>query len=362
MSLLLFIIILVVLVWVHELGHLSAAKLLGIKVEEFNVGFPPRIVSFWWGETRYSLNWLLLGGYVSIYGETDDPEVAADPRSFVSKPRPAQAAVIVAGIIFNILFAWLVLTGGYIHGLPSSVVHDGWGQVTDAKATVVTVLPGSPAAAAGIESGDTVIAVETAAAQAPAGADASTVHDFLTSHAADSIALRLMRQGVEKDFIVKAAEGVVAGRKALGVELDDVGTLALPPQLAVLQAAVVSKNILVAEASALGGLVKGYAEGQGSLSDVSGPIGIVSVGSQLVSQGFGSTVTIIALISINLALINILPIPGLDGGRLLFIVIESIIRRPLSRRLSTALTLAGMALIVLLMLIVSANDIAKLIG
>lgn len=368
MSILFFIVILVVLVWVHELGHFSAAKLFGIKVDEFAIGFPPRLLTVQWGETRYSFNLLLLGGYVSISGEQAAEGERLHPRSFAAKPRPVQAAVIVAGILFNLLFAWLVLTGGYIHGLQSAREHDGYGTVTNARPTVVSILPGSPAQAAGVAAGDVITELQTGKGDTldlttlNTDQQAGVAHDFLVAHADESIAVRVMRQGAEKDFILKAASGVVPGRKVLGVELDDIGILKLSPPVAALQAGVVAKNLLEAEAAGLRDLVGGFFAGQGDLSQVSGPIGIVTVGSQLVSQGFGSTVSIIAIISINLALINVIPIPGLDGGRLLFIIIESIIRRPLKARTATALTVVGFALIITLMLAVSAHDIAKLIG
>lgn len=365
MPFLIFIAILIVLVWVHELGHFSAAKLFGIRVDEFAIGFPPRLFTVQWGETRYSFNLILVGGYVSIHGES--AAEATDPRSFAGKTRPVQATVIVAGILFNVLFAWLVLAGGYMYGLQMGVEHQGFGTVTNAHPTIVSVLPGSPAEAAGIQPGDIITQVQTGTdkldlAALAANAQAQPVHDFLVAHEAQSIGLVVERGKVEKDFIIKAADGVVPGRKVLGVELDDVGILRLPPQTAVLQAGIVAKNILWAEAAGLRDLVVGLAHGGADLSQVSGPIGIVSVGSRLVSQGFDSTVTIIALISLNLALINVLPIPGLDGGRLLFIGIESVIRRSISPRWATGLTLAGFALLIALMLLVSVHDIAKLVG
>ncbi len=364
MALLYFIGILVVLVWVHELGHFSAAKLFGIRVDEFAIGFPPRLLTVQWGETRYSFNLLLVGGYVSIHGESGE---AHDPRAFTSKPRPIQAAVIVAGILFNVVFAWAVLAGGFMAGLQMGVEHQGFGTVTNARPTIVSVLPGSPAEASGIKPGDIVERIQTATdsfdlTTLNTDRQATMVHDFLVAHENQSIGLVVERQGEEKDFIVKAKEGIVEGRKVLGVELDDVGILRLPPHLAALQAGIVAKNILWAEAAGLGGLVKGLFAGGADLNQVSGPVGIVSIGSQLVSQGFSSTVTIIALISLNLALINVLPIPGLDGGRLLFIGIESVIRRPINQRLATGFTLVGFAALILLMLLVSVNDIAKLVG
>lgn len=362
MTLVIFILILIALVWVHELGHFVAAKILGIRVDEFAIGFPPRLVSIKIGETEYSLNWLLFGGYVSIHGE--DPSAhSSDPRGLSAKPRPLQALVVVAGIAMNLLFAWLLLSAGYMHGLQSEVDHYGWGNVSNAQPEVIDVLPGSPADKAGIESGDVVVSAETGAKDMlPANADADQVHDFLTAHAGASIALVVDRDGAQKDFIVKAQAGVVAGQEVIGVELDDVGILKLSPGLALLQGGLVAKEMIVAEAQGLGSLVAGIVHGAPDFSQVSGPIGIASAGSQAVAQGFDAIITITALISINLALINIIPIPGLDGGRLLFIIVESIIRRPISPRVATALTLAGFAFVILLMIAVSAHDIAKLVG
>jgi regulator of sigma E protease len=365
MSFIIFIAILVALVWVHELGHFSVAKLFGIRVDEFAIGFPPRLLTVKWGETRYSFNLILVGGYVSIHGENDSK--AEDPRSFAAKPRPVQAAVVVAGIISNVLFAWLILSAGYMAGLPSAIEHDGVGDVTNARPTIISVLPGSPAQKAGIEANDIVLSVETAREKRDlrtlnTDRQAVGVHDFLTTHQDDSIGLVVERRGEEKDFIVRAAEGLVDGRKVLGVQLEDMGVLRLPPHLALVQGAVVAKNILVEEAKALSGFFKNIFVGQADFAEVSGPIGIVNVGSQMVNQGWATIIFITALISINLALINVLPVPGLDGGRLLFIVIESIIRRPISPRLATGLTIAGFALVITLMVVISAHDIAKLVG
>ena len=128
MDLIVFILILAALILAHEFGHFSVAKLFGIKVEEFGIGFPPRLLKIKKGETLYSLNLLFFGGFVKIYGE-DANEGATDPRSFAHKPRLVQAAVIVAGVVMNLLFAWLALSVGYMVGLPTSAEHEGFGTV-----------------------------------------------------------------------------------------------------------------------------------------------------------------------------------------------------------------------------------------
>src|SRR6185312_5202342 len=145
---------------VHEFGHFSVAKWFGIKVHEFGVFFPPRIAAIKFGETEYSINWLPFGGFVKIFGENYD-EGKDDPRSFISKARWKQALVIVAGIVFNIIFAWLALSVGYMAGLPTATEHEGFGNVQGASPTVVAVLPNSPAQKAGLKEGDILEKVET---------------------------------------------------------------------------------------------------------------------------------------------------------------------------------------------------------
>src|SRR6185312_4731937 len=148
-----FILILVVLIIVHEFGHFIVAKLFRIRVDEFGIFFPPRLFAKKFGETEYSFNLLPLGGFVRIFGENYD-EGADEPRSFVRKARYKQALVLLAGIAFNLLFAWLVLSVGYMVGMPTPVDHIGFGQVTNTEVLVSNVIPNSPAEKAGLVPGD----------------------------------------------------------------------------------------------------------------------------------------------------------------------------------------------------------------
>lgn len=356
----------VALIVVHELGHFSVAKFFGIKVEEFGIGFPPRLLSFKKGETVYSLNLLFFGGFVKIFGE-DAQEGAEDPRSFAHKHRAIQGAVIVAGIVMNLLFAWLALSAGYIHGLPTSVDHEGFGIVQGAKVTVVAVVPNSPAQEVGILPEDTIEVLETGTAKLDVrtlntNMQAEVVRNFIADHGEESIVLTVVRAGDEKTFLAKPTAGVIDGRKAIGVQLDDVGILKLSPPLALLEGAILGYHMTLSTAQGLGTFFSQIARGAADFNTVAGPIGIAGIGANAVHDGFGAAVVLTALISINLALINVLPIPGLDGGRLLIIVIEGVIRRPISPRITTAITIAGFAALIFLMIVVSYHDIARLIG
>ena len=365
MALLIFIAILIGLIWVHELGHFSVAKFFKVRVDEFSIGFPPRLVSRAWGETRYTFGLLLVGGYVKIFGENPG-EGTGDPRALTSKNRGIQASVMLAGIAFNLAAAWLLLSAGYMSGLPAAASDHALGPVTDPKVIVSAVRPGSPAESAGMKPGDVIERVQTGAdaldaAALPSG-QADAVQAFIAEHQDESLVISIEREGEDKTVLAKPASDIVPGRKVIGIEFGDIGTLKLPPHLALAQGAVAFKNLTVATAQGLGAFFGQLFTGHADFSQVSGPIGIAGVGQSAVKEGFGAAAMVAALISINLALINLLPIPGLDGGRLLIIIIEAVIRRPVSARVTNALMLAGFAPIVLLMIAVSVHDIARLVG
>lgn len=366
MAILIFILILVALILVHEFGHFAVAKLSKIKVEEFGIFFPPRLFSIKKGETTYTFNSLPFGGFVRIFGENHN-ENAGDPRSFASKPRYIQAAVVVAGIVMNLLFAWFALSAGYMSGLPASVEQDKYGRIRDVEVTVVGVVPGSPAAQVGLLPNDAIKVVQTGSSELrvetlSTNRQAQAVQNFITDHQEESLVLMVVREGEEQVFLAKAAEGIVEGRKALGVQLDDIGVLQLPPHLALIEGGHLAYYMTVATAQGLFGFFSQIARGVADFSTVAGPIGIVNIGASAVEGGFAAAVMLTSLISINLAIINLLPIPGLDGGRLLIIAIEGVIRRPVSRKLTVALTVVGFALLITLMIAVSISDIARLVG
>lgn len=366
MSLLLFIALLIALIWIHELGHFSAAKFFGIRVSEFAIGFPPRLLRVKWGETEYTFNLLLIGGFVKIYGE-DPGEGKGDPRSMSSKNRGIQATVVAAGIVMNLLFAWLALSAGFMVGMPASADHDGFGVVTNSRPTIGAVLPGSPAEKAGIKPNDIVEVVQSGTASLDVRTlntdrQAQLVTNFIAEHQDESLVITVLRGEEEKTFLAKGVEGILEGRKAIGIQLGDVGILRLPPHLALAQGALTTKDMTVVTAQGLGAFFGSLFRGAANWADVSGPVGIATIGSQAVQNGFAAAVSLVALISINLALINVLPIPGLDGGRLFILAIETVIRRPLPVRFVTIATIAGFALVLALIVTVTYHDIAKLVG
>lgn len=367
MAILLFIAILVGLIVVHEFGHFAVAKLFGIRVDEFGVFFPPRLLAWKRGETEYSFNAVPLGGFVRIHGQGTDEAEAADPRSFTRKSRWVRAAVMVAGVVMNAALAWLLVSTGYMVGLPTAADHEGVGTVTNTHAMIVGILPDSPAEAAGLVAGDTVEVVQSGTALLDTrtlntSEQSDVVRNFIAAHADESLIFTVIRDGGEKSFLAKAAAGLTPDRKVVGIELNDVGTLRLPLHLALYQGLILSKNIFVQTAAGLGSFALQLVRGHADFSQVSGPIGIVSMGGIAIKEGPAAVIVLVASISMALAIFNLLPIPGLDGGQIVILALEGALRRPVSPRIVAGLTMLGIALLVTLVVVVSYHDVAKLLG
>jgi len=255
MDLLIFIAVIVVLIVAHEFGHFIVAKLSGMRVDEFGIGYPPRALTLGKiGETDITLNWLPFGGFVRIFGENGGE---GDPRAFSAKPRILQALVLVAGITMNFVVAWLILSGLYLVGA------------------------------------------------------------FGITH--------------------------------------------IPLFSALVRGAVLTYQLTVSTAAALLHFFASIVTFSVDLSQVAGPLGIAGALGTASSVGVSSLFFLVALISVNLALVNLIPVPALDGGRLLFVIIEGMFRRPLPARVAGAINGIGFAFLVLLMVVVTAHDIFSLV-
>ena len=363
-TILIFLAVLFVLILVHEWGHFIVAKLTGMRVDEFAIGFPPKLFSWKRGETEYSLNSLPLGGFVRIYGEDPTAVKGTDPdsaRAFGARPKWAQALVLIAGVTMNWLFAWLLLVIIMVVGVPTQIEEQ---NATDASVVYIdSVLKGAPA--------DTVLPPQSKIIKVEQGETAlnpilpSTFSDFIASNAGNAIDITYeTSKGVVDTVSLIPQTGVIEAspdRAALGVGLSLVDTVKKPLGAALVDASVQTYTMTKAIAFGLFNLIGSIFVGNADFSQVSGPVGIVKYVGEAASIGFTSLLYFTAIISINLAVINLLPIPALDGGRLVFVALETITKREIPPVWASRVNLVGFAALMLLMLLATISDIGKLL-
>ncbi len=366
MSVIIFIISLAILILVHEFGHFIVAKKLGIRVDEFGLGLPPRIWGKKFGETLYSFNWIPFGGFVKIFGEDPHNEEITEEnksRSMYYKPKWAQSLVLVAGVTFNIIFAWLVISLGFTMGLPAPVGYMGYSEVRDAKTVLINVFPGSPAEKAGLRSGDALIFV-SAGLMSLQGDNVSPekVSELIAGSKSENIDI-LYKRGNEAPATVKVVLNTdnASGKRMIGVAMDMIGTIKLPIFTALFEGARTTVMLTKYTAIGLGNFLYNAVTFRADLSQVTGPVGIAGIFGEAEDLGFVFILSLVALISINLAIINLIPFPALDGGRLFFILIEVIIRRPVNPKVFQWANAIGFTLLIMLMVVITSHDIFKLL-
>lgn len=424
LTLLIFLIILGLLVLSHEFGHFIAARKSGMKVYEFGFGFPPRVfgiqvlkrmelkkiaetetitveqrhavfsqgeiteeiitdkvreidvavpVRKWriiWGSkqatelppiagydngTIYSLNWFPLGGFVKIKGEEGENE---DADSFVSKSFTKKAITLVAGVAMNILLAVVIFSIGFMVGLPQTV--DGLGDsvaIKDKKLQIMQILPDMPATQVGLRVGDEIAKIGEI--QHPT---VEQMQNYADSNKGKEIILEIKRG---QEILVKKITPIEykdTKKGGIGVALAEVGMVKYPWYKAIYKGIVTT--VLYLEAIMVGFymLIKGLISGTGAGAAVSGPIGIAVMTGQIAKLGISYLLNFTAVLSLNLAIINILPIPALDGGRLLFIIIGKIFKRRVSLKFEQIAHTAGFVLLMLLVIVVTVKDLGQFSG
>lgn len=368
MSVIIFIIILSALVIVHELGHFLVARYFGIRVDEFGLGFPPRAKKlFVWKDTPFTLNWLPFGGFVKIFGENPtETEPRSDlkgsqgqtlvpPDSFQSRNRGVQALVLVAGVFGNFLFAWLLISLGFITGLPVS--SDFPVPVENSRTTITLVLPESPAFLAGLKSGDTIISVSRDGISSEISPE--NISNFI-GQSFEPITFEVERGKEIYKKVIVPKEGIVSGRPAVGISMDTIGIAKLLPHQALWYGFKTTSELTLLTGRAIFTFISQALGGRADLSSVTGPVGIVGMVGDVRELGFAYLLTFAALISINLSIINLLPFPALDGGRLLFVLVESVTRRPVPPRIFNALNTAGFAFLIFLMILITIRDVRNI--
>lgn len=334
------IIFLSILILIHELGHFLLAKRFGLFVGEFGLGLPPRAWGKKIGETIYSINWLPFGGYVKIAGEDGDDEVdkkVPHDRIFYNIAIWKRFLILVGGVGMNFLLGWMLLAIVFMIGVQPGLF-------------ISQVQEGSPANIAGLQANDRLL-------------DFTKADDFVSytkEHAGETITVRVARGDAEMAIQMTPRKDPPAGQGPLGVALGEaLGREQLGVAGAIREGFIESINIIKGTFKGLRGLIGAAFKGEGSLDSVTGPIGIVKVTVDASEAGFIYVLSLMALISINLAAFNILPFPALDGGRVLFLLIEKIKGSPLPKKFEQYANGIGLLLLLGLILIISIKDIIR---
>ncbi len=352
-----FIIVLSVLIFVHEFGHFIVAKRAGMKVEEFGFGFPPRLWGVKKGETTYSINWIPFGGFVKIFGE--DGQGKNDRRSFASARVGIRVAVVVAGVLMNFLLAVVLLSVGNAVGLRVGLIDEiQTKQAKDVKIQIIQVAASSPAEKAGLMILDEIVGFRINGKETPVK-NVEEVQNFIGQNKGREITVILRSGSQQKEKTLTPRANPPAGEGALGVSLAATGVIKYPWYRAIERGAMDSVSALQATAMGYAGIVKKLFTTGKTGAEISGPIGIAMITGQAARLGFSYLLQFVAIISINLMVLNIIPFPALDGGRLLFIGIEKIRGKPVPQKIENAVNTLGFALLLLLMVYVTTKDIVK---
>lgn len=357
MTVIIFILVLFVLILAHEWGHFAVAKYFGIRVDEFGIGFPPKAVSlFKKNGTEYTLNWLPLGGFVKIYGENyEDVENGKklSTDSFASKSKWIQAAVLVAGVIMNFLLAWVLIAFSFASGVPASVSSGV--DIVDAKLTVIEVDENSPASLGGLLPGDAIVSFDQDGVIVSSPTP-EIFQEAIRSSGEESLSMQVQRQKEILPVVVSPVTSEGDEYPSIGISMDLVGLKKLPLGSAFVEGFTssvgFSKSIIIG--------FFGIFTGSTDLQALTGPVGIAGVVGEASRTGATSLMLLMAVISLNLAVLNLIPFPALDGGRLLFVGIEAIIRKPIPAKIFSITNAVGFFLLVGLMILVSIRDVINL--
>lgn len=360
MTIILFIAVLFFLILVHELGHFMTAKWAKMRVDEFAIGFPPRLFSIKKGETEYSINLIPIGGYVKIFGENGDSSNSDSARAFGNRPKLHQAIVLLAGVTMNVLIAWLIFFTVAMIGTPTAVSETDY-DTDKVFLTITSTIPNSPADEAGIPSGAKVVGVQTE--QGSLGTLTPTAFTNFVNDSDGPVTIHYTHKGDLGSATIEPRSGVIESepnREVVGVATALVENKKLDPIDALISASLRTVNSLWAITVGLSSFLASAFTLSANIEEVTGPIGIAGMVGDAAEFGFVTLMVFTAFISLNLAVINLLPIPALDGGRLLFVIAEAIIRRPIDPEWMARVNLAGFALLILLMVAVTYNDLLRL--
>ena len=345
MDLIIFIVALSILVLVHEFGHFFAARRTGVKVEEFGLGLPPRIFGKKFGDTIYSINWLPIGGFCKLYGEDGDGKGG---EAFNNKKPWQKLIIVLGGVLMNLVLAIVIFSVVYtILGVPKETN----------KVKIIEISKGSPAEMAGLKEEDIIIKVADKEIKKP-----DELTEEVLKHKGEKIDLVI---NDNKLVNVEVRENPPEGEGAIGIAISNTEMVKVPWYridqgiIAGFKEAYFWGDIIVRGVfKMIGGLFMGQVP-----KDVSGPIGMYEATSSInKNQGFLAVVHFFGIVSVNLAVVNILPFPALDGGRIIFVLYEMITKKKANQKLEMIVNSIGMILLLTLILLITVGDISRVLN
>jgi len=365
-----FLVVLSLLVFVHEFGHFWTARKLGLKPREFGFGFKPRAIGIYkstdgtWkkvkgskevkdaADTIYSLNWLPLGGFVEL-GE--DEEAGDDPNHFANKKPWERTLILLAGVTMNMILAFVLISVGYMIGLPQVIDDlDSNANILSEQIQVVSVSENSPAENAGLTVGDIILSVNGNFLE-----NTDSLEKYAHENIGQELNYFIERGGEQFEEKIMPVMREETGRGGIGIGIVETGIVKYSFFTSIWKGAQTTVDLTGAILGAFYGLLKNIFTGHGVGADVAGPVGIAILTGQVARMGFVYILQFAAMLSINLAIINVLPFPALDGGRVLFIIIEKIKGSPVKREIEGMFHYIGFALLMLLVLVVTFKDVAR---
>src|SRR3989339_917667 len=358
MTILIFLLILTILVLVHEFGHFIIAKKMGVKVEEFGIGLPPKLFGIKKGETLYTVNLLPIGGFVKLYGEEyneiEDSKgksrLALTNRTFVNKKPWQKTLIVLGGVIGNFLLGWFIFSFLVTQGVP----------VPTNKVIVEKVTKNSPAAVAGLKEKD-VISKLILQNNSINLTSSNTLIEETKKSAGKTIKLLVQRNDQQLTIVLIPRKTPPKGEGPLGIAITSFIEKKYPWYSAPYYGLVEAFNITNKIASELGKMFFGFITFQKQNVDVAGPVGIANLAGQAFKFGRNAFLEFLALLSLNLAIINILPFPALDGGRLVFVLYEGLTKRKPNKNFEKYTNLIGFIMLLSLAALITVSDIVKLL-
>jgi regulator of sigma E protease len=371
-TLIVFALVLSLLVLVHEMGHFWAARYFGMKPKEFGFGLPPRIFGYYknkegkWSrvsgskevddaaDTIYSFNWLPLGGFVNI-GEDDIG--STDPNGFAAQAIWKRCVILLAGVTMNMLLAVVIISAGYMIGFPEMIdTTDRHAIVENRNIQIIEIAKDTSAQKSDLHVGDIIVSINEQNFE-----NVEAMQDFLSSHAGDNLIFEIKREDSVFNKNITAEKYTYNGQEytGIGIIIADIGIVKYPFFIAIWTGIKTTVFFAWAILLAFYNLIKDLIMGNGVSMNLAGPVGIAAISGRAARMGLSHIMQFIAILSVNLAIINALPFPALDGGRVLFLIIEKIKGTPVKREIEAVIHNVGFFLLIFLIILVTYRDIAK---